>query len=272
VNHDWVRLSAGETWQGRRLTDKPTLNAFLSADRVYAAYALGDLEPTFFEQCVWYGAQTMGELRSLVLIFHGLKPPALFLMGDGAGLALLLGSLVREPNVYATFRSEHRATLEAYYVLGRVDSMERMVLRPEAFRPDRRHMPVRLTPSSVGELQNLYELGEGGVAFSAYQLAQGCFYGIRHQGRLVTVAGTHVVAPQSGVAAVGNVFTHPDYRGRGYGAACTSRVSEDLLSRQLLVVLNVNEANTSAINVYRRLGYERYCSFLETPALRRTSR
>ena len=45
-------------------------------------------------------------------------------------------------------------------------------------------------------------------------------------GALVAVAGTHLVSDTYGVAAIGNVFTHPDYRGRGYATLATGAVTD----------------------------------------------
>lgn len=263
-------MRAGITWRGCRLTDKEQIKAFLGTDREYGAFALGDLDPEFFPHCTWYGAETEGDIRSLALVFRALDPPALFVMGDPTGLALMLGSLVRERNVYVTCRQEHKPVVEAYYSLGKSERMIRMVLRPNRFRPIRRHMPERLTPASFGELQELYDADKGYAAwFQPYQLAQGFFYGMRERGRLVSVAGTHLVSLAVGVAAVGNVFTLPAYRGRGYASACVSRLTEALLAHDLLVVLNVSETNDRAACIYRRLGYKDSCTFLEIPAIRR---
>jgi GNAT superfamily N-acetyltransferase len=273
TEHDWQQLNAGAAWQGRRLTEKTLIERFLLTDRLYAAYAVADLEPGYFERCAWYGAQTQDELRSLVLVYAGLEPPALFLMGDAAGLLLLLGSLIRERQAYVTCRPEHQKILETYYALGRPLHMKRMVVSPASFRPDRRHSAERLGPLSLGEAHTLFQQGGHHViGFGPESLALGCFYGIRRQGQLVAIAGTHIVAPSSGIAAIGNVFTHPAYRNQGLASVCTSRVTEELLQRRLTVVLNVEESNAPAIAVYRRLGYEEHCKFIEGPATRRNLR
>jgi predicted GNAT family acetyltransferase len=66
---------------------------------------------------------------------------------------------------------------------------------------------------------------------------------------------------------VGNVFTHPDHRGRGYGTATTGAVVAELLQRGIRdVVINVDQENVVAVRIYERLGFERYCPFLEGPA------
>jgi len=268
----WEALSAGATWQGRRLHDRAAIERFLRADRVYAAFALGDLEPGYYEQTRWYGAQTAGELRSLALIYEGLEPPALFLMGDPLGIALLLGSLVRDRFVYATFLASSQPALETHYVLGEIHAMKRMALHPERFRPDRRQPVERLGPGSVTEMRELLTLDGGGATFfNAEETARGVFYGARRGGRLIAVAGTHLTAPAQRVAAVGNVFTHPAYRGQGYASACASRVTEELMGRKMMVVLNVRVDNAPAIQVYERLGYVEHGPFLEAPATRRSA-
>jgi predicted GNAT family acetyltransferase len=68
---------------------------------------------------------------------------------------------------------------------------------------------------------------------------------------------------------VGNVFTHPDYRGRGFATVCTSAVVEELISQSLDVVLNVGQTNEAASRVYQRLGFQVYCPFIEALGIRR---
>jgi len=267
------RLHAQLTWRARRLTDPAGIRKFLSGDREYAAFALADLEPALFSQCSWYGAEAMGELRALALVFRGLEPPALFLMGDTIGLALIFGSLLREQHLFATCKPEHLPILEAYYATGEVEPMRRMVLKPAQFRTECRHDPEQLTPASIAEINALYDTDRSHRAwFQPYQLEQGFFYGIREMGQLVAVAGTHLASLTEGIAAVGNVFTHPDCRGRGYASACTVRVTEALLKHDLLIVLNVSQNNSTAARIYERIGYVDYCEFLEAPATRRTQR
>ncbi len=256
-------------WQARRLTDKSEILAFLESDRWYAAYAIGDLEPSFFVQCQWYGAEADGNLRALAMLFTGLEPPVLFVMGEVPGLSVILGSVLRPSQVYVTCRREHLPAVCAFYNLGTPERMLRMILHPADFHPVPGNV-TRLSPAYTRELERLYSLGKGN-AFSPYQVAQGVFYGVEKKGRLVATAGTHLVAPTYGVAAVGNVFTDPAHRKRGYGTICTSAVVEELLARRLDVVLNVSATNTTAIHIYQRLGFGTYCQFIEVVGVRRGS-
>ena len=164
--------------------------------------------------------------------------------------------------VYLTCLAGHLPMIRRFYDWDEMIPMWRMVLQPASFRP----VPgdcLRLMPGHTGQLTELFALG-GGDAFNAAQLEQGVFYGILAEGQLVATAGTHLVSPTYSVAAVGNVFTHPDHRGQGYATVTTSGVVAELLKLGIRdIVLNVSQANADAIRIYERLGFERCCPFLE---------
>ncbi len=251
-----------DNWRVRRLTEPAEISTFLEQDRWYAAYALGDLEPGFVEQCQWFGADSMGELRSLVLLYEGMDPPALFCMGEPVGATLILGAALRPASVMFTCPEAHLPSVKAHYRTGEIDFMQRMTLAASDFRPADSSCVERLGPSYAGELARLYTCAHGN-AFSPYPLAQGVFYGVKEDGRLVSAAGTHIVAKAMKIAAVGNVCTYPEQRGRGYATLCTSAVCSELLGMGLDVVLNVERGNASAVHVYQKLGFRGYCPFVE---------
>ena len=57
---------------------------------------------------------------------------------------------------------------------------------------------------------------------------------MRHQDDIVAVAGTHVVSDVARVAALGNVHTRSDVRGRGLAQAVTQAVCGELQSRGIV--------------------------------------
>ena len=124
----------------------------------------------------------------------------------------------------------------------------------------------RLTEDDAAALDGFYAAYPAST-FTPDQLAHGVFYGVWEDDRLVAAAGTHVVAAVYGIAAVGNVFTVPEARGRGYGAATTAGVVGALLDGPCdEVILNVVAANTVARAIYTRLGFAEHCPYFEARA------
>ena len=249
-------------WKTSELTNKARILTYLETDRLYAAYAIGDLEPQLFAQSTWVGAEKTGRLQALALHFRGLKLPALFLMGDTNGLRAILENTICPEQAYLTCSTEHLAMTHDFYAWDETIPMWRMVLEPASFQPTKGDC-VRLTPAHSNQLIELYALG-GGIGFSTTQVQYGVFFGVFVERQLVAVAGTHLVSATYGVAAVGNVFTHPNYRERGYGTATTNAVVTELLQRGISdIILNISQDNAGAIRIYERLGFKRYCPFLE---------
>jgi GNAT superfamily N-acetyltransferase len=257
-------------WTTTTLRDKAQLLSYLETDRLYAAYAIGDLEPGLYEQCSWAGAARGGRIEALVLHYRGLEPAPLLLIGEAEGLRVILAHALAPAWVYLTCRPERLDLTRAFYAWGEITPMWRMVLCPERFRPalavPDRAILAPLRPAHVAQINALFALG-GGLAFSPAQVESGVFFGVLEGQALVAVAGTHLVSPTYGVAAIGNVYTHPDYRRRGYGTLATEAVARELLRRGVSdIVLNVAQENAPALRVYERMGFERYCPFLEGPA------
>jgi ribosomal protein S18 acetylase RimI-like enzyme len=246
----------------QRLSDLKIVQAFLETDRRWAAYALCDLDPEFHALTEWYGAYEDDALRSLSLLFNGFDPPAIVTMGETRGVDAILNSALRAPTIYLNVRDEHMPAIRRHYTLETHEPMWRMVLDAQAFRPVGGEA-VSLTSRRARELAQLYDRG-GGNAFAASQMDSGTFYGVEQDGCIIAVAGTHVMSERYSAAAVGNVFTHPEHRGRGFGAVVTSAVCVDLIRRGIqTIILNVAKENAAAIRVYERLGFRKYAPFNE---------
>ena len=147
--------------------------------------------------------------------------------------------------------------------------MSRMATSAETFTPTGAPA-IHLAAEHIPEINSLYSLEGGPAYYRPSHLEEGVYFGIFEDGRLVSIAGTHVVSREEGVAVVGNVFTHPRCRGRGYATAATSAVTPArLLERCPLVVLTVEEGNEPALQVYQKLGYTHHCSLHESPLIRK---
>src|SRR5207248_2709826 len=115
---------------------------------------------------------------------------------------------------------------------------------------------VPLSVSDVQEIEALYQVSYAENSFDPRMLETGYYYGMRHDNTLVCVAGVHVYSPKYRVAALGNVTTHPDFRGRGLATAVCAKLCQELLRTVDHIGLNVKADNVSAIACYKRLGFE----------------
>ncbi|NJL93854.1 MAG: GNAT family N-acetyltransferase [Anaerolineae bacterium] len=252
---------------------------FLGRNPQETAYALGDLDPAHWGQSRFWGAWDAGDqLRGVVLLYDGFAVPVLSLHGDVEALEAALASIPLPREVFVLAPELLLAVLGRHYITGHLYALRRMVLTPSTFIPLRstpsRLNLVRLGATDADRLNTLYKgdagPGEEVFAFSPSQVASGVFYGIEQDGRLVAAAGTHVVAPAEGVAAVGNVFTMPGGRGQGWGTVVTHAVTAELVDRGIqTIVLNVKKDNLPAIRVYEKLGYRQTLGMVEGPAMRR---
>jgi ribosomal protein S18 acetylase RimI-like enzyme len=245
----------------RPTTDRRMLAAFLEQDRLYAAYALCDLEEREFGRTRWGAAYDGDEHIAVGLEYTGPTPQPLFVMGRTDGIEAVLRDVIRPRAAYIAARSTMIPAIEAHYRVDPGPQMVRMWVDRARFRPYPAQVQ-RLLPVEIGELNRLYQLGFASWLPSS-AVADGVYYGMRVNGQLVAAAGTHVISASARLAVVGNVLTHVDYRGRGFATAVTGAVTADLLRTSDQVVLNVRADNPPAINAYRRLGYAEHARFEE---------
>ena len=252
----------------KELTDPARIRELLVPRVEYTAYALGQLEPGLFERTHWFWAK--GDTGSgLALHSRGGLGDATFVMGDPDAIAAILSIHPGTQHTYATCQPQHLEVLQRTYRLASQQTMIRMGVTRETFAPARGMQTVPLGGIDIRRVNSLYGTEGGPSYYIPEHIDSGVYRGIVVDGRLVAVAGTHVVSPEEGVAVVGNVFTHPRYRGRGYATLVTGAVTAALLKHCRDVVLTVDPKNIPAVRAYWRLGYSEVCRLIEAPVTRR---
>jgi RimJ/RimL family protein N-acetyltransferase len=245
----------------RSTTDRALLRAFLEQDRLFAAYALCDLDEREFRRTRW-GVALDGETPvAVALEYAGLTPQSMFVMGSNDGIGAILREVIKPRAAFVAARLEMLPAVQTAYRVDPGPTMIRMWVDRASFRPYPADVR-RLLPSEISDLNRLYQLGFASWLPSS-AIEEGVYYGLRVNGRLVAAAGTHVVSPDARLGVVGNVLTHADFRGRGYAKATTAAVTAELLRTCDQVVLNVRADNPPAIQAYRRLGYREHVRFEE---------
>jgi ribosomal protein S18 acetylase RimI-like enzyme len=255
--------------RARTVTDRETIATFLRRDRLYAAYAIGDLDGPGRGRATWGLAyDTAGSPIALAEYHEGFMQRPLYLMGDPDGCRTLLEHVIKPREVFFQAGEEHEPAMRALYELEAPTRMLRMVVDRATFRPFL-GPAERLHASDIDELNALYQLGFR-TGFPASVLEDGIYFGVRIRGRLVSAAGTHVINPREGIGVVGNVMTHTDFRGHDFAKMVTSAVTAELLERLPDVALNVHADNVPAVAAYARLGYREYCRLVERLGRRRS--
>ncbi len=261
------RQTASAEYSIERLASPEAIRPLLAPEGAYAAYALAQLSPPFLAKSEWWSASGPTG-RALVLHSRGGLGRAMVTMGDAAALDVLLRLHPGPRFSFASLRPEHREVLQRHFILIRNEPMVRMSVTKETFRPVEGETS-RLLGRDIGHINRLYAAEGSPASYTSRHVNQGVYYGVVADGRLISIAGTHVNSPRERIAVVGNVFTHPLHRGGGLATIATSTVTRALLEHCDLVALTVEASNTSALAVYDKLGYRQECALYETPAVRK---
>ena len=252
----------------RELKQRRDVRAWLSVDRPFSAYALGHLEGGLLEYARFWVAEGRG--GSGLVMHASALGQSMVTVGDPAAIAAIVSV---HPGPRATYlttaASEHVDALRDAYLVGEVLAMRRMSVTHPDFTPVS-GLTRRLRGRDANRINWLYSLEGGRGRYVPAAIEQAIYYGVVEGDLLVSVAGTHIVAPNEGVAVVGNVYTHPEYRGRGYAERVTSAVSTELFERGCgEVVLTVDPLNTPAVAAYTHLGFRPGAEVVEARMRRR---
>ena len=237
------------------LTDRNEIRTRLRRDPAWSVYALCDLAPPMFSKTLWF-------MPDLTLLVRDYGTAILFAMGPGSvgeALECVAGPVHLQVQRDALDEAARHAAVSSPRRMWRMTWTGNQAASPTA-------ITRRLDASDVPALQALYTDGEASGEspdfFFPSMVSDGVFHGIYEGSTLVAAAGTHVLAPEEGAAAIGNVYTRRDRRGLGLGRLVTSAVLGDLAGVET-IGLNVRADNEAALHLYESLGFARHCEFYE---------
>lgn len=246
-----------------RLTKRAAVEAFYRRDPARHLYELGDLDDFFWPHTVWYATEEAGEIRQVVLLYTAGDPPVLLATGEAEEWDRLR-ALLREilpilpAQVYTHVSREVLPVLTERYTPESYGLHFKMWLtKPEELESVSDEGVTALTSADIVAAQALYAAAYPGSWFDARMLETGQYFGIWELGgALVAIAGVHSYSPTYRVAALGNITTHPDWRGRGLATKVTAAVCRSLSNNVDYIGLNVLAENQAAIACYQKLGFE----------------
>lgn len=251
----------------RSLRDIDEIRELLTPHRVYAAYALGQLQPGLVEKTEWHLARGAGG-EALLLHSQGGLGNALFTLGAGEPLEAVLQIYPGPRHTFLTCQTNQQSAALRHFVLPGASSMMRMHVDHERFQPAEGDVR-RLTGRDVHRINSIYRADGTAAFYTAANIDRAVYYGAFDDERLVAVAGTHVVSELDEIGVVGNVFTHPLYRGMGYGRTVTSAVTSEVFESCREAVLSVDPSNVAAVRAYEGLGFHEVARLIEGPAVGR---
>ena len=246
----------------------PIIRNILNHDRAWSLYALGDLAPAEQGHCEWRYSQN--DPRAVTLFYRAFDPAIFFASGPAPAVEALLDEAPLASKLYLHIRPDLVALVRDRYHRITTKRMSRMILEQPALVDPAG--PERIGVNDLDDLVQLYSsrsaAEKDGTFFLPAQVADGIYFGIREHGRLVAVAGTHLLNRAESAAAIGNVYCRPDRRAQGLGSRVTSAVVDALVREGIQTIgLNVGPDNPAA-SLYRRLGFREVCEYVEGTAER----
>lgn len=250
------------------LIDRDAIEEYLRRDTPLNIYLIGDLDDFFWPLTTWFAWMAGTGIEALALLYRPSGLPTLIVLinGDTAPALKLLRDLVPKlpDTVYAHLSPGIESALAFSFNVEHHGEHSKMILRsPAAISTVTSRLSVPLTIHDEEEILAFYREAYPRNWFDARMLETGHYWGVRIDGRMAAVGGVHVCSARYRVAALGNIATHPDYRGCGLAGDVTAAICRKLLNEVDEIGLNVKSDNIPAISCYRRFGFESIATYHE---------
>jgi ribosomal protein S18 acetylase RimI-like enzyme len=260
------RVDSGEKLQIRKVTSAGLVQAcrrYLAQDPVSNVLPLGDLYSPLFQVSDVYCAVERERVVGVCAVYRAFLKPSVVL---GAAFREVKEALVKKAlgelsDEFVSLCPPNEVDLyKDYSTILRHHREQQMVADP----PKQIDCGgINVEKVKENELELLSEFYEDRTnAWVPIQFRAGPYYCVKRDGKIVSVAGVHLVGPQ--IAQLGNIITDEAYRNQGFATACTNALVTDLASTGRIISLFVRANNEPAIHVYKKLGFHkaRYISFL----------
>jgi RimJ/RimL family protein N-acetyltransferase len=240
-------------------TNQGPLLVYLRKDPTKHAFALYDLTREPGNTTIFTATDANGAVAGYLLIYKTTRYLSIILDSPTDAAEELLRFAPRERGILF-IPSDLLSIAKANVSSTGIYAEDQMSLIRERANLNPWEIAKRLTADDARAVAELYSSDVGGsrdvdVDATRKRIERSPFFGAEVEGRLVSIAGTLAAMPE--VSVVGGVFTHPQFRGRGLAKTVTAAVARHLSGISNLVTLYVRSNNTSAISVYRALGFEK---------------
>jgi len=238
------------------IKDRSALEEYFRRDLPLHLYSLGDLDDFYWPRITCYGIQTRKGLENVTPFYQGEGLPVLLAFGElDSDYLWQLQSLLPD-----RFYAHMSAGLinefsKNFLVTAHGDHFKMALVNFDSIKKANINNTFQLVDTDLPEIDQLYRESYPDNAFDPRMLESGQYIGLRYQGRLVSIAGIHTYSAAYRVAALGNITTHPDFRGQGFGRAVTARLCQLLEGTTDFIGLHVKCDNQPAFSLYQSLGF-----------------
>jgi len=255
------------------LHNKSRIEAFLRRNTFLHIYSIGDLDDHSWHHTTWHASEENGDLKAIALLYSRLSKPVLLALGDDEVPVLkeLLCDIVSllPEEFYCHLSEGLSGTLERHYKLCSNGEHYKMGLTHPSKLDSVDNSRVEVLPVTCAEeLLALYEESYPGHCFEPAMSDTQQYCCVRGVEGVISVVGVHVCSERYGVAAIGNLTTHPDHRRKGHARSIISCLCKNLLRSVAHIGLNVKSDNVAAIRCYEQLGFEIIANYEELNACR----
>ena len=234
--------------------DRDVCIRWLARDPIHHLMLLGDLYPPLIDVSEVYVATDDGQIVGAGSLFRGFSTPSVITTEDNPAVqnTLLTRINTRLETEWLTLSTSAAAPILCQFG-------KRIHFHTEHQMLLRKHIPTSVEPARLIQRSEFVSLNQfynehHVEAWTPLMFDMGPYYGVWLDGRLIAVAGVHFVTPF--IAQIGNVFTHPKYRGQGFATAATAAASYHLQRMGIQIIsLFVVAGNSPAIRIYERLGF-----------------
>jgi len=241
------------------LHNKSNIHSFLKKSAELQIYLIGDLDDFYWRKTTWYGFVEKNKILSVALLYSGMEMPTLLSFYDknpdySYKLLVSIKPILPE-RFYAHLSPGLTSAFGTENIMENYGLHYKMVLRKI---PSDINDPCirRLSSADLQIIQDFYSIAYPHNWFDRRMLATKKYFGYFRDGKLAGISGIHVYSKKYNVAALGNIATHPDFRGQQIGFKLTSKLCFNLSEKISLIGLNVRSDNEFALKCYHKTGFE----------------
>lgn len=242
----------------RKVTSKNLVTVcrrFLAKDPVANVLPLGDLYSPLFSVSNVYCATESNRVVGICSVYRAYSTPSLVLSTATTEVkrALIEKALAEVSEGFISLCPPEDVNLfKQHAAITHSRSEQQMITTTPKCIEHGNIKPTRVHRNELESLNRFY-VEHGAEAWTPIQFETGPYYSVKHNGKLVSAAGVHIVTPQ--IAQLGNIITNEAHRNRGFGTACTNALAVALASRGRIISLFVKVDNSPAIHMYEKLGF-----------------